>query len=89
MKRNRVPLIASLLTAGAILFNPIKDYAQTIDFRIGDVMKKSHYSEQGEPLRNIEILLRNIETGDNIATLRTNEQDILRIVLFLQVIILI
>ena len=66
--------LAYISLASALLFNPMASRAQTIDFRIGDVLKKNHYSELGEPLRNIEILLRDIETGNNIATLTTDAQ---------------
>ena len=63
-------LLTTLLTAGAMLFSPLK--AQDITTRTGDLMKKNQWEELGEPLQDINVILRNLNTGDTLLNANTD-----------------
>ena len=71
MELKKASKLATLLTAGAMLFSPLKSYSQTIGGHIGNILKKNHYSEQGEGIP-AELLFRNLSTNDSIK-IRTDE----------------
>src|SRR3989344_1520139 len=71
MELKKASKLATLLTAGAMLFSPLKSYSQTISGHIGDILKKRHYDEKGEGIQ-AELLFRNLRTNDSIK-IRTDE----------------
>jgi hypothetical protein len=70
MKLKKASKLATLLTAGAMLFSPLK--AQDITIRTGDLLKKTHWTELGEPLQDINVILRNLNTGDTLLNANTD-----------------
>ena len=72
MKSKKASRLVALLTAGAILF-PSSSEAQTISGHIGNVLNKSHYSEIGESLPNIELILKNLNNNHIVAELTTDD----------------
>jgi len=65
--------LATLLTAGAMLFSPLKSYAQSLSFHIGDMLNKQDYTEIGSSLEGINITLEDLSAHQIIAQLTTDE----------------
>ena len=64
--------LATLLTAGAMLFSPLKSYAQSLSFHIGDMLNKQDYTEIGSSLEGINITLEDLSAHQIIAQLTTD-----------------
>ena len=60
LKKLTIPVLSTFLALA-----PMKSYTQIISGHIGNVLKKEHYSEQGEGIP-AELIFRNLNTGNTI-----------------------
>src|SRR3989344_5040514 len=73
MTLKKASRLTTLLTAGAILFSPLRTQAQSLSFHIGNMLNKQNYTEIGTSLEGINITLEDLANHQVIAELTTDE----------------